>query len=166
MKQPEVLRVFAIVGGVFTFLGGVYFVVGIWCLVNADWTAKQVRVGNMPVSMFICGNILLLCVGLGSLMFYRSSVRYVKRLKTTGKELLAEVISVEEDWSVVVNGQPTAMVSCLYEGHEFRTGGISWKRIPMAPGRMFVKLYVGDTWDNFYVDASTMHVVEQTAYQS
>ena len=61
-------------------------------------------------------------VGLGFLLSFKKEARKRDYLFSAGVAIMADVVGVEKDWRVTINGRPGKMLVATYGNQEFRSG--------------------------------------------
>lgn len=168
MKPVKEIDVLALVGAIFTFVGGTFTALGAWLWFNLESMVARgsaVFEGDMDEETF---SMLIFSMGLLTLLLGLFLVckairkrKREKRLVLAGRYVWAEVVDVQYDWSTRINGRPSLTLlfredAADFGSREFRAGPFpDTEELHRAP-RARAKVYIDTESDDYFVDMSTM----------
>ena len=140
-----------IIGGVFSFVGAVFFLIGVLLRIySLDPDAGLISLVFIPLGA------VFLVLGIVFLAATVSKKRQQDRLIAAGRYIWGEVTEFVPNYSVQVNGRHPRIALVRYEDangiHIFRSRNLYRYPDSSAAGRK-VKVYIGsDRYDPYYVD--------------
>lgn len=107
--------------------------------------------------IFIIVDLALIIVGIMIIVLDIRKKLATKRIIKNGNYILAEIIEIVDDYSKMINGQPTFVVKCQYVDsmgtvHIFKSDNLEMNP-SMYLNNQLVKVYVkGDNFNKYHVD--------------
>lgn len=154
--------VYQVLAVVFGIMGVIYFIVGICMLAAYNFSLDERTTGDVFV-FFILGIVFsalgVICIILTAVLFgvMLRRTKHMREIVSEGNYIMAEIMSVDSDYSVTINGRYAQRLYCRYTDeagviHEFRS-----RRFFFDPSDLLTELEIpvyfrrGD-YEHYYVD--------------